>query len=115
MGRDAIACEDGELFVVLDSKKNCVYHVLGRRISINKLVIRLFVFEAFLRASEFFPAREGTRKSVSVADGLMCCLVTGLHVYRIPTTGRYTLQGRGAKHPLRPRPYILLIYELQDT
>ena len=44
--------------------------VLGRRISINKLVIRLFVFEAFLRASEFFPAREGTRKSFSVADGL---------------------------------------------
>ena len=40
------------------------------RISINKLVIRLFVFEAFLRASEFFPAREGTRKSFSVADGL---------------------------------------------
>ena len=23
---------------------------------------------------------------------------------------RYTLQGRGAKHPLRPRPYLLLIY-----
>ena len=48
----------------------CVYYVLGRRISINKLVVWLFVFEEFLRASEFFPAREGTRKSFSVADGL---------------------------------------------